>query len=137
MKYSTADQRYLMWLIIWTVPPMKQKDNTFIGRHNGTHCHLLAALCFRRIALCWWPFSFYFLTSWNRTFRKKLPHVQRAVEWPSVALKSVSLTLKFDAAIQETGYQCEFAHYFVHSYTSYMCHFSYSKGSPTYYMYLS
>ena len=66
MRYLMADQHYLTCLIILLVQLTKQKDKSFIGRHNGC----------RRIPLHWWPISFYFVASRNRLFTPNKGFVQ-------------------------------------------------------------
>ena len=68
MRYLTADQHYLTCLIFWSVPPTRQKDKSFIGRHNAAYFHSSAALCLRRMPIHRWLISFYFVASWNRPF---------------------------------------------------------------------
>ena len=71
MRYSPADQHYLTCLIFWSVPATRQKDKSFIGRHNGVYFHSSAALCLRRIPIRRWPFNF--VASWSRPFRPLPP----------------------------------------------------------------
>ena len=68
MRFSTADQHYLTCLILWSVPPTKQRDKSLIRCQNCAYFHL-SSLCRQWIWIIHWQIYLFTLFPWNRPLR--------------------------------------------------------------------